>query len=918
MMIGKFILMIPLLFPFLASAVALYSYRMDPREHPDDERRAVKPPSFEELGGKMHFIAYRGLREEGYRQYIDRDDLGDFIWPAIDSITASDITQRVAAVKRRGLYLFDVWGWVPGGGAANAWAEYSVPQSTFELFEKELGDKWLGMDNGEQDGRYVGRFAAERVPFGEDRFAQYLNFQRHFERMDFLLGNKMATLVSLNFGHYFLRENCYTLIGAETAQALPNAQVYYSWIRGAGKQYGVPWFGNVSIFTRWGWKAYPQKVDEKNSEPSPTKGTSLALMKKLFYSQIFYNSSAVGFEGSLYWDGKYTSDGKMALSPIGEIHREAQRWYAKNGEPGIMCCPVALMVDFYSGWSFPRHLYTSKSYLVWGQLPYEEGDHLTDGILDMIYPGYQDSSYFRDERGFNVDTPYGDIADCILSDAPVWLLKQYSAVILSGKIRASDELRDNLIEYVRAGGELCLTKGNAKWLFPSGFDALDLGKGKITPIRGGDWGVETKVMCSLPITNNVEVALAKPHPLTDGARSDIDQILRRQMIFSVSENAHANGLSLVTCRLGRGKYTVLIANNTWQERSFKINSYVGSIRKIEELDIASPERSRVGFAPEGISLANIGKDSASTIAAGGVRAFRLEVEERNVKALEKILPPRNASKMVLALRSKASIKEQILQRPTFFRHFGGVMVDWTYLRERDNDILREEANWLGLQQVKIVVDMSSAYNMFPDLRLVDNNPVETERSEREFKNILRKMKIIGAKNLIVSIHSTPETNMKREDAIKSMQERLKAMALAAARDSIVLHIRQGQQNECRVPQCIVPYLAGGIIKFAPSLATMPLYGSGEARLVKYMLRPGEPYWEVTGKAPIYFLSAPARDINGVVWSLHRPMATQTAVNVDDYKAYLKLVKEKDAIFIFDALYTNQDEEYRDIKFWNEL
>ena len=62
----------------------------------------------------------------------------------------------------------------------------------------------------------------------------------------------MAALLGLNFGHYFLKEGLYTYIGAETGQKLPNTQIYYSFIRGAGKQYGVPWFGNVSVFNRWG------------------------------------------------------------------------------------------------------------------------------------------------------------------------------------------------------------------------------------------------------------------------------------------------------------------------------------------------------------------------------------------------------------------------------------------------------------------------------------------------------------------------------------------------------------------------------------------------------------------------------------------------------------------------------------------
>ena len=88
-----------------------------------------------------------------------------------------------------------------------------------------------------------------------------------------------------------------------------------------------------------------------------------------------------------------------------------------------MHTPVALLVDFYSGWSFPRHLYSGDVYRVWGNRPYEAGDYLTDAVLDLLYPGYQNSSYFHDETGFLAPTPYGDIADCLLSDAPLWVAR---------------------------------------------------------------------------------------------------------------------------------------------------------------------------------------------------------------------------------------------------------------------------------------------------------------------------------------------------------------------------------------------------------------------------------------------------------------------------------------------------------------
>ena len=157
------------------------------------------------------------------------------------------------------------------------------------------------MDNGEQDGWYIGGYASELYPSSASRREQYLNFQRHFERLTRDLGNKLSTLVSLNFGHYFLKEGVYTFIGAETGQALPNGQVFYSFIRGAGKQYGVPWFGNASVFNRWGWKQYGPDIHDGHITGGPTHGTSLSLLKRLLYSQILYNSMMVGFESSYFY-----------------------------------------------------------------------------------------------------------------------------------------------------------------------------------------------------------------------------------------------------------------------------------------------------------------------------------------------------------------------------------------------------------------------------------------------------------------------------------------------------------------------------------------------------------------------------------------------------------------------------------------
>jgi hypothetical protein len=218
----------------------VYMHLTDPAEHPDYARKHVKPPTYGTFGNHTQFVTLRAFSLEGNRlvqyaedleSYTKTHDLGCVVWPHSSMIFAENVSDLADEIKRRNLFLFDLWGYVPGSGPGS-WEQFIPPAATLETLETKLGDHWLGMDNGEQDGRYIGGYASQTYPISSDRLEQYYHFQRHFERMGNDLGNKLSTLVSLNFGHYFLKEGIYTSIGAETAQALPNSQVYYSFIRG--------------------------------------------------------------------------------------------------------------------------------------------------------------------------------------------------------------------------------------------------------------------------------------------------------------------------------------------------------------------------------------------------------------------------------------------------------------------------------------------------------------------------------------------------------------------------------------------------------------------------------------------------------------------------------------------------------------
>jgi len=468
---------------------------------------------------------------EEIEKYTRTHGLGSILWPAYPILFAKNLGELADEIKRRDLYLFDVWAYVPGSGPGGFWRQFTVPPAQLDLLESKLGERWLGVDIGEQDGRYISLYANQMSPASGSRLEQYFNFQRHFERMCGDLGHRNATLVSLNFGHYLLKEGTNTFLGAETAQALPNSQVYYAFIRGAGKQYRVPWFGNASVWNRWGFKGYqtPAKVD--GWDCGPTKGTSLCLLKRLLYTHILYNGMLVGF------DDKWIE--KDQLTPVGAVQQAAVRWSKLHGQPGVMHTPVALMVDFFSGWSFPRHLYTDRTYRVWGNLPYGAGDHLTNAVLDMLYPGYQDSSYFHDESGFNTPTPFGDIADCLLSDAEGWLLQRYPVLVVAGELSGGMEIRDKLEAYARQGGHLVLTAGNLAKL-PGGIagrktisrtTTVKCGKGRVTFFARA-FGVKANPR-SGPLKNEVDRPLARPFVLEREVRDGLTRIFASQMLFQV-------------------------------------------------------------------------------------------------------------------------------------------------------------------------------------------------------------------------------------------------------------------------------------------------------------------------------------------------------------------------------------------------
>ncbi|MEI2725212.1 MAG: hypothetical protein V9H26_17330 [Verrucomicrobiota bacterium] len=227
-------------------------------------------------------------------------------------------------------------------------------------------------------------------------------------------------------------------------------------------------------------------------------------------------------------------------------------------------------------------------------------------------------------------TPFGDMADCLLSDAPQWLLARYPVVVVAGELRGGRETLEKLLKYAADGGHLVITAGNLATLNPSNppegpfaFKApravsvggkrieeadmqiytlahspndqvlarygdqpavvrMNYFKGTITTFAS-PFGV-TASATSASIRSEVDKPLPKPYTMLNHVRRILGEVLQEQQLFEVGTN-----LSFITCRRGPGEFTLGIANNSWRELPFTIVSHCGPIHFLRELPLDQSE-----------------------------------------------------------------------------------------------------------------------------------------------------------------------------------------------------------------------------------------------------------------------------------------------------------------------------------------
>ena len=467
-----------------AAALRVFTSLPDPAAHPLYARHTTKPPPLSLYAANKTtlapgFAAIRGLNSYApqtwaplldlYTNATDAGGLGlaNIVWPGYGIVFSPNWIALAQTLAARGLPAVDLGGFVPGGVQ-----DYNVSDAAnYTAGAAIMGDSLLGFDMGEQDVRYLWGYAQRSTtllaPSQRGAFrAAFADFSTNIEQK--LAGRLMALSSSVYAVHHWLKSGLYTGAGSETSQSNGNAQLLYAFVRGAAKQYGALWYGQVSIFNAFGVKSYDAASPSPNcthqGSASPTCGTSLNLMKRLLYTQLAYNPAYFAFEGGLLFTAN------NSLTPIGLLQQQAKAHFAAAAAAaasagaasplGVHAATIAVLLDYEGGWARPcdarPQRYTGAT---WGGLPWDAADALADAVLDELLPGYRAGTLLRNETGTLAPTPYGDAADVLLSDALLEVLGRYDTVVLAHRLRsgARGDVRARLEAFVAGGGRLLAT-----------------------------------------------------------------------------------------------------------------------------------------------------------------------------------------------------------------------------------------------------------------------------------------------------------------------------------------------------------------------------------------------------------------------------------------------------------------------------
>lgn len=249
------------------------------------------------------------------------------------------------------------------------------------------------------------------------------------------------------------------------------------------------------------------------------------------------------------------------------------------------------------------------------------------------------------------------------------------------------------------------------------------------------------------------------------------------------------------------------------------------------------------------------------------------------------------------LRGSRPIKEEILARPTFFEHFDSVVINWRNLHDRDRAGLQPEAGWIHRQGLRVLVDLSSGINLYPTLRLIDNDPEDYAHSMAVINDVFDKARILGAGDVILSLHRYPENNFTSDQTQAAFVATLKSLCAGAAERGITLHLRTAIARP--------PWNFGEMKTILDQVGAKNLKIAASTAVLERERIPLDSVRTLKDKLGLWLVAGFGDDVAGSFWNAHVPLHRVTSAAT--IARWISLAP--DIPIVSDAVLANPDAEY---------
>lgn len=306
-----------------------------------------------------------------------------------------------------------------------------------------------------------------------------------------------------NLGHLAAYWGC-GMITLETSNS-GGGETYYRWqvgmsfARGAARQYSIPWMWYIASCLN-GYTSDGKWVSSWEPGFDSNNGVGPSWLNRCFYLAYFSGANLMELE---HWYLKVLAKdkktpGNFTLSRIGKKFNDFHNFTAANPERGMAYTPIALLIPFNQG--YPQ--WGGNGY---GSAPYTRGDFTLDAFWATIVPSYDRTPALRrGEQGALFNSPYGDLFDVVIPDAPDpknldKVLDSYKAAILAGNVKVTSAMTQILAEYVKKGGTLILNVKQLDEVFPSKFAGLKRTSQNVNLSDWPDYTAERVVLCGAEV-----------------------------------------------------------------------------------------------------------------------------------------------------------------------------------------------------------------------------------------------------------------------------------------------------------------------------------------------------------------------------------------------------------------------------------